>query len=31
LPVVERWAFDYGVPGAEKDFIMQTDPNGGSK
>jgi len=27
-PVVYRGAYEYGVPGAEKDFIMQTDPNG---
>jgi cytochrome c oxidase subunit 1 len=26
LPVVYRWAYDYGVPGAEKDFIPQTQP-----
>jgi len=25
-PVVYRGAYEYGVPGAEKDFIMQTDP-----
>jgi cytochrome c oxidase subunit 1 len=24
LPVVERWAFDYGLPGAKEDFVMQT-------
>lgn len=24
LPVVYRWAYDYSVPGAEKDFIPQT-------
>jgi hypothetical protein len=24
--VVYRGAYEYGVPGAEKDFIMQTDP-----
>jgi cytochrome c oxidase subunit 1 len=27
-PVVYRGAYEYGVPGAEKDFIMQTDPDG---
>jgi cytochrome c oxidase subunit 1 len=25
-PVVYRGAYEYGVPGAAKDFIMQTDP-----
>ena len=25
LPVVERWAFDYGLPGAKEDFVMQTE------
>jgi cytochrome c oxidase subunit I len=25
-PVVYRGAYEYGVPGAEKDFIMQNDP-----
>src|SRR5689334_4133491 len=25
-PVVYRGAYEYGVPGADKDFIMQTDP-----
>jgi cytochrome c oxidase subunit 1 len=24
LPTVYRWAFDYGVPGAPNDFVMQT-------
>jgi cytochrome c oxidase subunit 1 len=24
LPVVHRWAFDYGVPGAAEDFLPQT-------
>ncbi len=28
LPVVYRWAYDYGVPGAEKDFIPQNQPPG---
>ena len=27
LPVVYRWAYDYGVPGAEDDFIPQDVPN----
>ena len=26
LPTVHRWAYDYGVPGAEKDYIPQTEP-----
>jgi cytochrome c oxidase subunit 1 len=26
IPEVHRWPFDYSVPGAEKDFVMQTDP-----
>ncbi len=26
LPVVYRWAYDYSVPGAEKDFIPQNQP-----
>lgn len=26
LPVVYRWAYDYSVPGAERDFIPQTVP-----
>jgi cytochrome c oxidase subunit 1 len=26
LPRVYRWAYDYGVPGAEKDFIPQNHP-----
>ena len=26
LPLVYRWAYDYGVPGAEKDFIPQNVP-----
>ena len=25
LPTVQRWPFDYSVPGAEKDYIMQTE------
>ena len=25
-PVVYRWAYDYSVPGAERDFIPQNDP-----
>lgn len=28
LPVVYRWAYDYGVPGAEQDFIPQNQPPG---
>ena len=24
LPVVHRWAYDYGVPGAKEDYIPQT-------
>ncbi len=27
LPVVYRWAYDYGVPGAPDDFIPQNVPN----
>jgi cytochrome c oxidase subunit 1 len=26
LPVVYRWAYDYSVPGAPRDFIPQNDP-----
>jgi cytochrome c oxidase subunit 1 len=26
LPVVYRWAYDYGVPGAKEDFIPQNQP-----
>ncbi|GAA0573057.1 cytochrome c oxidase subunit I [Craurococcus roseus] len=26
LPVVYRWAYDYSVPGAERDFIPQNEP-----
>jgi cytochrome c oxidase subunit 1 len=26
IPEVHRWPFDYSVPGAEHDFVMQTDP-----
>ena len=26
LPTVHRWAYDYSKPGAEKDFILQTEP-----
>ena len=26
LPVVHRWAYDYSVPGAERDFIPQNEP-----
>ncbi|MGH8459788.1 MAG: cytochrome c oxidase subunit I, partial [Nevskiales bacterium] len=28
LPVVYRWAYDYGVPGADQDFIPQNQPPG---
>ncbi|GBF27066.1 alternative cytochrome c oxidase subunit 1 [bacterium MnTg02] len=31
LPVVYRWAYDYGVPGAEKDFIPQNQPDAATK
>ncbi len=26
LPVVYRWAYAYGVPGAPEDFVAQTIP-----
>ena len=26
LPEVHRWAYDFSVPGEEKDFIPQTEP-----
>ncbi len=26
LPVVYRWAYDYSVPGEERDFVPQTEP-----
>src|SRR5919112_1980364 len=26
LPVVYRWAYDYSVPGAERDFVPQNEP-----
>jgi cytochrome c oxidase subunit 1 len=26
IPEVHRWAYDYSVPGAPQDFVMQTDP-----
>jgi cytochrome c oxidase subunit 1 len=26
LPIVYRWAYDYSVPGAERDFIPQNVP-----
>jgi len=26
LPVVKRWAYDYSKPGADEDFILQTEP-----
>ncbi|HEV7913483.1 MAG TPA: cytochrome c oxidase subunit I, partial [Albitalea sp.] len=28
LPVVHRWAYSYGVPGAPEDFIAQNAPPG---
>ncbi len=28
LPVVHRWAYDYSVPGAKRDFIPQNEPEG---
>jgi cytochrome c oxidase subunit 1 len=30
LPTVYRWAYDYSVPGADKDFTPQTEPPGGA-
>ena len=27
LPVVHRWAYDYSVPGAPRDFIAQNEPH----
>jgi cytochrome c oxidase subunit 1 len=27
IPEVYRWPYDYSVPGADKDFIMQSDPS----
>jgi cytochrome c oxidase subunit 1 len=30
LPLVYRWAYDYGVPGAERDFIPQNVPPTGA-
>jgi cytochrome c oxidase subunit 1 len=27
LPVVYRWAYDYSVPGAERDFVPQNQPS----
>ncbi len=26
IPEVHRWAYDYSKPGADKDFVMQTEP-----
>lgn len=26
LPLVYRWAYDYSLPGADQDFVAQTDP-----
>src|SRR5215831_14595919 len=31
LPVVERWAFDYSVPGARNDYVPQTVPQGAER
>jgi cytochrome c oxidase subunit 1 len=31
LPVVYRWAYDYSVPGAERDFIPQNVPAPGTR
>jgi cytochrome c oxidase subunit 1 len=28
LPVVHRWAYDYGVPSAEEDYLPQNHPGG---
>jgi cytochrome c oxidase subunit 1 len=28
LPVVYRWAYDYSVPGADRDFVPQNQPTG---
>ena len=30
LPTVYRWAYDYSVPGADRDFTPQTEPPGGA-
>jgi cytochrome c oxidase subunit I len=30
LPTVYRWAYDYSVPGADRDFTPQTQPPGGA-
>jgi cytochrome c oxidase subunit 1 len=27
IPAVHRWAYDYGVPDAPRDFVAQTDPS----
>jgi len=29
LPVVHRWPYDYSLPGAERDFFLQTEPEEG--
>jgi cytochrome c oxidase subunit 1 len=29
LPVVYRWAYDYSVPGASRDFVPQNEPPAG--
>jgi cytochrome c oxidase subunit 1 len=26
IPSVHRWPYDYSKPGADKDFVMQTEP-----
>ena len=31
LPVVYRWAYDYSVPGDERDFIPQNEPPKGQQ
>src|SRR6266478_2774887 len=30
LPIVYRWAYDYSVPGATRDFVPQNEPPAGS-
>jgi len=30
LPIVYRWAYDYSVPGAVRDFVPQNEPPAGS-
>ena len=29
LPIVYRWAYDYSVPGAARDFVPQDEPPAG--